>query len=280
MKPVPFAFERAEDLAQALALIGSGDGEARALAGGQSLMPMLNLRLAQPGLLVDITPIEALKHIAFADQTYRIGACVTTAQIEDGIVDGSTGRYLAKVAGGIAYRGIRNQGTIGGSVAHADPSADWPAALLALDASIAIAGAAEVRLVPIAEFYRGAFVSCLSDGELITELAMPALSERAHWGYYKVVRKLGEFAEAIAAVTHDAETGHCAVVVGATDRVPLLIPTLADRWRQDPVRFPEQVDLADIHREVAALELDCSAYKLQCLSVAVKRALIAAVASA
>ena len=276
MKPAPFAFERARDLGEALELISSADGEARALAGGQSLMPMLNLRLAQPDLLVDIRPIELLKQITYSDQSCRVGACITTAQIEDGIVDGVTGRYLAAVAGGIAYRGIRNQGTIGGGVAHADPSADWPVALLALASSVAIAGPAEQRLVPMVEFFRSAFASSLADDELLTELVLPALSERAQWGYYKVAPKLGEFAEAIGAAVHDTDTYHCAVAIGATDSVPLRIAALEERWRDDPTRFPTLVGLTEIRTAITARGLAFDPYKLQCLCVAVKRAMVAA----
>ncbi len=276
MKPASFAFERALDLDAALELISSCDGEARALAGGQSLMPMLNLRLAQPDLLVDIRSIELLNQIAHADQACRVGACITTAQIEDGIVDGVTGRYLAAVAGGVAYRGIRNQGTIGGSIAHADPSADWPVALLALDTSVAIAGPDEQRLVPLVEFHRSAFVSCLADDELLTELVLPVLSGNARWGYYKVAPKLGEFAEAIGAAVHDAETDHCAVAIGATDSVPLRIAELEEHWRNDPGRFPARVELTEIRAAITALALEFDPYKLQCLCVAVKRAMLAA----
>lgn len=276
MKPAPFAYERAQDVGEALALISSADGEARALAGGQSLMPMLNLRLAQPDLLVDIRPIELLNQITYSDLSCRVGACITTAQIEDGIVDGVTGRYLAAVAGGIAYRGIRNQGTIGGSIAHADPSADWPVALLALATSVAVAGPAAPRVVPLVDFYRSAFVSSLAEDELLTELVLPVLSERAQWGYYKVAPKLGEFAEAIGVAVQDTETNHCGVAIGATDSVPLRILALEQPWRDDPVRFPALVSLTDIRAAITGLGIAIDAYKLQCLCIAVKRAMVAA----
>ena len=125
MKPVAFEYERATTLAEAADLLGHGDGFAKVLAGGQSLGPMLNLRLAQPDVLVDITSIPELTAVTDGRDAFEIGACVTHADIEDGRVADHTNGLLRHVAGRIAYRAVRNRGTIGGSIAHADPAADW-----------------------------------------------------------------------------------------------------------------------------------------------------------
>ena len=138
MKPVAFDYERPTTLADAAALLGQANGFSKVLAGGQSLGPMLNLRLAQPDLLVDITSIPELTAVTDAGDHLEIGACVTHADIEDGrIPDHFTG-LLRHVAGRIAYRAVRNRGTIGGSIAHADPAADWISALALIDAKAVV----------------------------------------------------------------------------------------------------------------------------------------------
>src|SRR5262245_63464540 len=130
MKPVAFDYERPASIPEALQVL-AGHAEAKLLAGGQTLGPMLNLRLAQPALLVDITRIPELAAVAEDAEAVTIGATVTHAAIEDGRVPDPTGGFLARVARGIAYRAVRTRGTIGGSLAHADPAADWLSCLAA-----------------------------------------------------------------------------------------------------------------------------------------------------
>ena len=156
------------------------------IAGGQSLGPMLNLRLAQPDLLVDLTGIAELMQVEETADSLSIGACVTHSDIEDGRVPDLEGGVLRSVARGIAYRAVRNRGTIGGSVAHADPSADWIACLAALGASVLVRGATGRRSVPIEEFMLGVFETALAPGELVQAISVPRVSPRAQWGYYKV----------------------------------------------------------------------------------------------
>jgi carbon-monoxide dehydrogenase medium subunit len=125
MKPAPFDYARPSSLADAIALLASDELSLKLLAGGQSLGPMLNLRLVQPDLLVDITAVPELRRAEADGDGVLIGACVTHADIEDGRVPDPTEGVLPAVARGIAYRAVRNRGTIGGSLAHADPAADW-----------------------------------------------------------------------------------------------------------------------------------------------------------
>src|SRR6185369_8593852 len=147
VKPVRFDYERPSDIATALALGAREDIVVKFLAGGQSLGPMLNLRLVQPDLLVDITGIAQLKRVDQTPEAITIGSCVTHADIEDGRVPDVAGGALRTVAAGIAYRAVRNRGTIGGSLAHADPSADWISALSALGATLKLRSAAGTRNV-------------------------------------------------------------------------------------------------------------------------------------
>lgn len=121
MKPAAFDYERPQSVADACALLAREDVIAKPLAGGQSLGPMLNMRLAQPELLVDLTRIPEMHRVETAGNAMEIGACVTHSELEDGCVPGVTGNVLAGVAANIAYRAVRNRGTVGGSLAHADP---------------------------------------------------------------------------------------------------------------------------------------------------------------
>lgn len=223
MKPVRFDYERPSDLAAALALGGREDAVVKFLAGGQSLGPMLNLRLVQPDLLVDITAIAELKRVADAADAITIGSCITHADIEDGRVPDVTRGALVTVAAGIAYRAVRNRGTIGGSIVHADPSGDWLCALAALGASVIARGHNGERRIPIEGFMVGVFESSLRPGELVTAINVPRLSQAARWGYYKACRKAGEFAHAIGAFVRDPARSFCRAVIGATGTKPIVL---------------------------------------------------------
>jgi aerobic carbon-monoxide dehydrogenase medium subunit len=223
MKPARFDYERPADLAGALALLGRSDVETKALAGCQSLGPMLNLRVAQPGLLVDITRLAETRRVETDDDGVTLGACVTHAAIEDGRLPDPTNGMLRAVAAGIAYRAVRNRGTIGGSLAHADPAADWPSALAALGAEALVVGPGGRRTVAVAALAVGIFTTTLEPSELIEAVRVPRLSRAARWGYYKLTRKAGEFAHAIAAVVRDPERAVMRAVIGAAGGAPIVI---------------------------------------------------------
>jgi carbon-monoxide dehydrogenase medium subunit len=183
---------------------------------------MLNLRLIQPDLLVDITAIAELKRVKETADSIIIGSCITHADIEDGRVPDVTCGALRAVAAGIAYRAVRNRGTIGGSLVHADPSADWISALAALGASAVIRGAQQERRVPIERFMAGVFETDLVGGELVSGIQIPRLSSGARWGYYKICRKTGEFAHAIGVYLQDPARSICRAVIGATGGKPIV----------------------------------------------------------
>jgi carbon-monoxide dehydrogenase medium subunit len=233
MKAARFEYVRPSDVGQALAALAKAAGSAKLLAGGQSLGPMLNLRLARPSLLVDVSRLEALARVDDIGSAWRIGACVTHSQIEDMRGRLAGGKMLCEVAAGIAYRAIRNRGTIGGSVAHADPAADWPLALAALGAVINIRSAGAARSVPLEQFVLGAFTTVLQDGEIIETIDVPKLSRAGRYGYYKFCRKTGEFAEASAAAVFDPEAGAARVYLAAVRPTPVPLAALAPRVAQE-----------------------------------------------
>jgi aerobic carbon-monoxide dehydrogenase medium subunit len=224
MKPAPFDYARPSTLADTIALLKRDDLWVKLLAGGQSLGSMLNLRLAQPDLLVDITAVPDLLRVETEDDGLLIGACVTHADIEDGRVPDPTDGALPAVARAIAYRAVRNRGTIGGSLVHADPAADWISALAALGADAVVRGPAGQRRLPVEQFMAGAFEAALEPDELLEAIRVPRLSPRRRWGFYKFCRKAGEFAQAIGSVLYDPERAVCRVVIGATDSTPIVVP--------------------------------------------------------
>jgi aerobic carbon-monoxide dehydrogenase medium subunit len=223
MKAARFEYVRSASLNEALALLTDG----KPMAGSQSMGPMLNLRLARPSRVIDVSRIADLRGVSETDDAIRIGASVTHAEIEDGKHAPLRHAYLQHVASGIAYRAVRNRGTIGGSLAHADPAADWPLALSALDARIELSKAGATRIVRASEFMLGAFTTLLEEGEMITAVLLPKLGATLRWGYYKLCRKTGEFAHASAAATFDARTGLARVVLGALDGPPASLDALA-----------------------------------------------------
>jgi aerobic carbon-monoxide dehydrogenase medium subunit len=224
MKPARFAMERPRDLDAALSMIAGAGGTTKIIAGGQSLGPMLNLRLVEPDRVVDISGVPELRRIERANGSLLIGACVTHADIEDGRVPDVANGMMSRVAAGIAYRAVRNRGTIGGSLAHADPAADWVSALSALGAEVEIASRArESRRIALGEFVLGALDVALAADELVTAIRVPVLPRSARWGYFKHCRKVGEFADAIGAVVIDPERGCGRAVVGAVEARPVVV---------------------------------------------------------
>jgi len=229
MKAARFDYLRPGDVGEALAALAKAGGGGKLLAGGQSLGPMLNLRLARPSLLVDVSRLEALARVDDIGSAFRIGAGVTHSRIEDMRGRLAGGEMLCEVAAGIAYRAVRNRGTIGGSVAHADPAADWPLALAALGATVNVRAVGGVRAIPVEQFVLGAFSTALRDTEIIESIDVPKLSGAGRYGYYKFCRKTGEFAEASAAAVFDPEKGAARVYLGAVRPVPVSLAALAAR---------------------------------------------------
>ncbi len=219
MKAASFSLAASGTLAEAMR--SAAVPGARIMGGGQSLSPMLNLRLAQPSSIVPVAKLAELGGVSETPATITLGAAVTHAAIADGRTPDLPGGILAGVAANIAYRAVRNRGTIGGSLCHADPAADWVTVLIALGATALIAGATGTAEMPVADFIRGAFHVALAPGEILLAVRIPRLGADARWGNYKACRKPGEFAHAMAAVLIDGATHRA--VIGATGGRPVIL---------------------------------------------------------
>lgn len=226
MKPAPFTYVRPRDLQHALHVASEEQGLAKFVAGNQTLGPMMNLRLAQPELLIDISVLPELRSYSEENGQVLLGGGITHAMIEDGRVPDPSAGLLACVASSLAYRSVRNRGTIGGSLAHADPSAEWPTLFTALDAEVHLRSAAGARSLPVDAFLTGAMTTAIEDQEVIEAVSLPRLNSSVRWGYHKICRKAGEFANAMAVVILGAPDGSRAVI-GALDRTPLKLNTVA-----------------------------------------------------
>jgi carbon-monoxide dehydrogenase medium subunit len=227
MKPAAFDYERPGRLDEAVELLAEPGVVSKVVAGSQSLGPMLNLRLAQPELLVDITAIAELRAISEHKGHVDIGACVTHADIEDGRVPDMTRGLLGFVAQRIAYRAVRNRGTVGGSLAHADPAADWVSVFPLLGAQILAQGRTTTRTIAAENLMVSSFVTVLRSDEVIRAIRVPRLSARAKWGFCKFNQKAGEFAHAIGAVLHDPESNRFRAVIGGIETAPIIVADAA-----------------------------------------------------
>lgn len=277
MKAATFEYVRSLALTDALGEIGNGAAGIKLMAGSQSLGPMLNLRLARPTRVVDVSRIDALRRVSMEGNVVRIGAAVTHAEIEDGTHDAIRGSCLQKVASGIAYRAVRNRGTIGGSLAHADPAADWLLALTALDARLELVSAAGSRQLRVSEFMVGAFTTRLAAGEIISAVLVPEMGAGLRWGYYKLCRKTGEFAHASAAAAFDADTKLARVVLGALEQPPVCMESLALAIAREG---PRAATAETIAAAVSAAMTDADEVARQMHRVAVKRCLAQAFGAA
>jgi len=226
VKPARFDYAVPATLDEAVSLMQANPA-AKLMAGGQTLGPMLNLRLVQPELIVDITRIPELVRVEEDDRGICYGACITHAAIEDGRVPDGTRGALGQVARGIAYRAVRTRGTIGGSLAHADPAADWLSALAALGAEIIAYDGRARRTVAVSRLMTGVFETVLEATEILEAVRVPRMSRAARFGFYKICRKTGEFADAIGAVVLDPESRNLRIVAGATEGKPIVMEDTA-----------------------------------------------------
>ena len=230
MKAAIFDYAVPKTVSEASTLLGTAGVATAAIAGGQSLLPMLNLRVALPDLLVDIGRLQELKEVAATPSNIRIGALTTHAAIEDGKLPEAFGGLMQKVASKISYRAVRNHGTIGGSVALADPASDWTGCLMALGAHVRISGLKGTRSQPISEFVLGQYSTSLTSDEIILGFDVPRPDAAAlRWGFFKVVRKSGAFANSIAFAVAHGRGGPASVVLAAAADRPCLLPKVAER---------------------------------------------------
>jgi len=271
MKPAPFELVRPTSLDEAIRHLSGHDGMAKPMAGGQSLVPMLNLRLAPLEKVVDLSRIVELKVVSEQPDKIVFGACVTHAAIEDGLTPDPAGGLMRRVAANIAYRAVRNRGTLGGSVALADPAAEWLSAMILVDAVVEAKGADGPRQIPARDFVIGAYTTALGEEELLTGLAIPRFSPAARYGYFKMCRKAGEFANSIAMIARDPARDYCRVVLGATGGAPLVLAQTQDRLAHGHRDLREAID-ADLANHAGFDEFEREIHRASVLS-ALKEAL-------
>jgi len=286
MKLPAFEYACPATLAEAVALLAAHDGDAKAIAGGQSLVPMLAFRVTAPALLVDLRKLPGLDRIAIGDDGVRLGALVRWRDILDDKRLARAHPLLVAAVRHVAHYQIRNRGTVGGSVAHADPAAEMPGIAVACEAEIAVTGKAGKRTIAAKDFFLGALTTALATDEIITEIRLPAWPAGRRFGFEEFALRRGDFAIAAAAVFYDADASGRAAnahvgVVGVGDR-PARIP--AAEAALDGAR----VDADTIARAAAATSAAVephddihasAAYRRALVGTMVERALAAAAAA-
>ena len=231
MKLPPFEYACPATLSEAVALLSSHNGEAKALAGGQSLMPMMAFRIAQPSLLVDLRKLPGLREIRIGADGVRLGALVRWRDILDDKRLDAAHPLLKQAISHVAHYQIRNRGTVGGSIAHADPAAEMPCIAQTCDAEIAVTGKAGARRIKAADFFQGALTTALKPDEIITEIHLPAWPAQRRYGFQEFARRRGDFALAGIALYYDEAGGKASNahigVFGVGDKQKRLAPAEA-----------------------------------------------------
>jgi carbon-monoxide dehydrogenase medium subunit len=194
LKPSQFDYAKPNSVEEIFDLLARYGDDARLLAGGQSLLPSLNMRLSAPTMLIDLTAQDALRGIVIGDGVLRIGALTTYAEVQASAEVARAAPLLSQAIPWIAHPAIRNRGTIGGSLSHADPAAEMPACMLALDAQLEIAAKGGRRRIAAADFFRGLFETDLRPGEILTAIEVPVIRAGYRSGFSEFSRRLGDFA--------------------------------------------------------------------------------------
>ena len=216
MKPPPFEYVRPSTLAEAVDRLASSGDDAKLLAGGQSLIPLLNFRLAAPSVLIDLNGVNELSFVEVGKDRLRVGSMTRTRKLETAPEVERANPLLASAAAWIGHVQIRNRGTVGGSLAHADPSAELPALCVLLDAQVAIRGPKGARAVRAGEFFRGFMSTALGQDEVLTDVTIPGLASNARWGFREFAQRHGDFAVAGAACVIEPNAARL-VVFGVAD---------------------------------------------------------------
>ena len=226
MKPPRFEYACPDTLSEAVALLAARGGGAKLIAGGQSLMPLLAFRLAAPELLVDLKRVPGLGEIAIGTDGVRLGAKVRWVDIEDERRLSFAQPLLAEAVRHVAHYQIRNRGTVGGSLAHADPAAELPGIAVACDGVIAAVGPKGGRTIKAGDFFRGPLQTTLADDEIITELHLPAWPTTRRWAFLEFARRRGDFALAGVAAYYDVGSS------GSAGNVHIGVIGMGDRPRR------------------------------------------------
>ena len=284
MKLPPFDYACPTSISEAVALLASHDGDAKALAGGQSLVPMLAFRVAQPSLLVDLRKLTELRRITIAPDGITLGAMVRWREILDDARLRTAHPLLVAAVEHVAHYQIRNRGTVGGSMAHADPAAEMPGIAVTCEAEIAVVGKAGPRTIAAADFFQGPLMTALAPDEILTEIRLPAWPAQRRFGFREFSRRRGDFALAAAMLFYDEAGGKArnahAGAIGVADR-PLRLVAVEEALDGNAI------DEATIARAEAAASASVDpaddihasgAYRKALVGVMVERALRAAAA--
>lgn len=284
MKLPPFEYACPATINEAVALLASHDGEAKPLAGGQSLVPMLAFRVASPSLLVDLRKLAELRQIKFADDGVTLGAMVRWRDILDDARLRKAQPLLVAAVEHVAHYQIRNRGTVGGSIAHADPAAEMPGIVVTCEAKIAVVGKSGARVIDAANFFQGPLMTALKPDEIITEIRLPAWPAKRRFGFQEFARRRGDFALAAAMLFYDEDGGKArnahVGAIGVADR-PLRLTAV------EQVLNGNNIDEAIIAKAEAAASASVEpaddihaggAYRKALIGVMVERALKSAAA--
>jgi aerobic carbon-monoxide dehydrogenase medium subunit len=284
MKLPPFEYACPTSISEAVALLASHDGEAKLLAGGQSLVPMMAFRVASPSLLVDLRKLAELRQIGITQDGVVLGAMVRWRDILEDERLKTAHPLLVAAVEHVAHYQIRNRGTVGGSIAHADPAAEMPGIVVTCEAQIAVMGKAGVRTIAAGNFFRGPLMTALEADEIITEIRLPAWPAKRRYGFQEFSRRRGDFAMAAAAVFYDEDNGKArdahVGAIGVAD-YPLRLPSV------EAVINGQKIDDAVIAKAEAAASAAVNpaddihasgAYRKALVGVMVERALKAAAA--
>ena len=279
MKLPPFAYACPTSVSEAVALLAAHDGEAKALAGGQSLVPMLAFRVAAPALLVDLRKLSELQQIKLGQNGVTLGAMVRWSDILKDARLREAHPLMVAAIGHVAHYQIRNRGTVGGSIAHADPAAEMPGIVVTCEAKIAVVGKAGARVIDAANFFQGPLMTALKPDEIITEIRLPTWPAKRRFGFQEFARRRGDFALAAAMLFYDEEGGKArnahAGAIGVADR-PLRLPAV------EQVLNGNKIDEAIIAKAEAAASASVDphddihaggAYRKALIGVMVERAL-------
>ncbi|WP_299452495.1 xanthine dehydrogenase family protein subunit M [uncultured Pigmentiphaga sp.] len=284
MKPQEFRYLRPRSLDEALQMLRASPEDVRPIAGGQSLVPMMSLRLAAPGTLLDLGGIGSLRGIRLEqDGTLVAGAMTTHSDFEHSELVRSKFPLLSAAMEGVAHMPIRSRGTIGGSLAHADPAGDWPALCVACDAQLVLSKLGSSRTVRAEDFACGIFSTNLEPGELVTEVRFAPWPERRRWGHQKMTRRRGDFAIAGAVVLLDVDAGGCIecariVIFGATE-MPVVVYEAAAHLVGSVPSVQHVEGILDVVTEAVEVRSDLHAsaeYRRDLVRVMTRRAILQA----
>lgn len=255
MKPAAFHYERPRDVAEVLDLLAEHGDEAKILAGGQSLVPMMNFRLARPEVIIDIGVVPGLDQVAPQGEYVAIGTRVRHIELEHPAVDGPLGSMLADAARHVGHLPIRLRGTFGGSIVHADPAAEWCLLAQTLNADAVVASTRGERVIAAADLFQSAFVTSIADDELLTQVRLPWLDSDWKTGFSEFSRRAGDFAVvAVASAVRLVDGRIAEALIGAAGVGA--IPVRLSQAEAALVGQPLGPDAIDAASEVAGGEVD------------------------